>query len=108
MKDETESEVPMPEKNAECYNRVRFAMDDADGGLRFRRIGVEGGVYCEGVLKRLEAYLKKRPLRDIDMDRVREITSNCHPECGKELVRIIAEQKDFFCGRSEMAGRITA
>ena len=98
----------MPVVNAECYDRIRFAMDDADGSLRFRRIGVEGGVYCEEVLKRLEAYLKKRPLRDVDMDAVREITSNCHPECGKELVRIIAEQKTFFCGRSEMASRITA
>lgn len=98
----------MPDRNIECYNRIRFAMDDADGSLRFRRIGVEGGVYCEGVLKRLEAYLKERPLRDIDMDRVREITSNCHPECGKELVHTIAEQKNFFCGNDEPASRITA
>ncbi len=67
-----------PEQDAECYNRIRFAMDDADGSLRFRRIGVEGGVYCKGVLKRLEAYLKKRPLRDIDM--VADIAKRIGPD----------------------------
>ncbi|MBN1863539.1 MAG: hypothetical protein JW808_01425 [Victivallales bacterium] len=91
----------MPERDTECYNRIRFAIDDADGKLRFRRIGVEGGVFCEGVLKQLEAYLKERPLRDVDLKEVRSITSECRPDCGQELVRIIGEHKEFFCGRDE-------
>ena len=97
-----------PEQDAECYNRIRFAMDDADGSLRFRRIGVEGGMHCEGVLKELEVYLKERPLRDVDLNEVKRIASECRPGCGKELVRVIAEQKEFFCGKGEAAGRITA
>jgi len=98
----------MPDRDIECYNRIRFVMDDADGSLRFRRIGIEGKTFCEDILKQLEAYLMTRPLREVDLTEVRRIASKCRPGCGEELVRIISDQKTFFCGSRTPANRINA
>lgn len=87
-----------------CYNRIRFAMDDEDGWLRFRRISVEGEGVCGVNLQALEAYLAQRPLREIDLDEVRRITAGCHPQCGAEIIRVIAEQQAFFCRHLQAEG----
>lgn len=86
----------MSKRNTECYNRVRFVMDDADGTLRFRRLKLDGAPFCDDVLRRLETYLRARPLEAVDLEEVRRIAVECRSECAGELVHVIAEQKAFF------------
>lgn len=88
-----------------CYNRIRFTMDDADGHLRFRKLDLEGGPVCEGVLERLRKYLQGRPLREVDLAEVRRLTADCHSECGTELLRVIGDQKKLFCSESNSSDR---
>ncbi|MBN2713427.1 MAG: hypothetical protein JXR97_13485 [Planctomycetes bacterium] len=89
----------MTKQDDACYNHIRFVMDDADGYLHFRRISMDNSNFCASVIKQLEDYLKTRPLKDIEIGKVREIISRCRTGCGEDLVSIIEEQKEFFCNK---------
>jgi hypothetical protein len=87
-----------------CYNRIRFAIDDVDGALRFRRLDVTGESVRRETVAALEAYLNERPLGEVDLAEVRRITEGCGSACGEELIRVIGEQKALFCPRQVGSG----
>ncbi len=86
---------------SECYDRIRYTMSDDGGELRFTSFQITGGSRCQGVEQELKEYLLSRPLRDLDADRIMQVSCPGGRQCIETVARVVAEQQGFFAGEEE-------
>ncbi len=93
----------MIEDASECYDRIRYAMSDDGGELRFTSFQITGGTRCAGVEQELKEYLLSRPLLDLEVDKILQVRCPVGRQCIETIARVVTEQQSFFAGEKEEA-----
>ena len=93
----------MIEDDSECYDRIRYAMSDDGGELRFTSFQITGGTKCAGVEQELREYLFSCPLRDLKVDKILQVSCPVGRQCIETVARVVLEQQSFFAGEKEAA-----
>ena len=85
----------------ECYDRIRYTLSDESGELRFTSFQIIGGIECRGVERELKEYLLNRPLRELDTDKIMQVSCSGERQCIDTIAKVIAEQQSFFAAEEE-------
>ena len=80
----------------DCFNKVRFSLNDDTGVLRFETFDiVDLPDSCE-MVEELQDYLVGRPLADVDMDYLRGLRCSGDGECLRTTIRMVNEYQQLF------------
>jgi len=93
----------------ECYDNVRFSLGDESGELRFESFEIVGMPECQETADELTRYLLGRPLREVDLKRIRSMDCRGSGQCMATVASVIEEHQQMFgaAGRAETADRKT-
>jgi len=84
----------------DCKDRVRFSLSDKSGVLRFERFDIADKPECQRVLTALRDILLDRPLSEIDLAEIEQVTCPHGDECTRAVAKVIQDcQKTFTRGR---------
>jgi hypothetical protein len=84
-------QVPMiPE---DCYNKVRYSINDESGVLRFKEFDIVDPPDCHDFVEVLRRYLVGRPLADVDLNYLRELKCKGNAECMRTAIRVVEESR---------------
>ena len=84
----------------ECYDSIRFSLSDLSGQMRFESFDVVDMPDCENVAASLREYLVRRPLAEVDVERIRSMECDDRCTCLGEAARVVREQQRLF-GRTD-------
>jgi len=73
----------------DCRNKVRFALSDSTGALRFTDFDIVDAPECSQIAGTLKEYLLGRPLADLDLDHIRGLTCPGNGQCFRDIVGVI-------------------
>ena len=79
-----------------CYDSIRFSLSDLSGQMRFESFDIVEMPECQDVAARLRDYLVRRPLRQVDGQRIRSMECPGDCTCVAEVVRVVQEQQRLF------------
>lgn len=85
-------------EHSECMDRVKFTLSDDSGTLRFASFDIKQSGCCEEALNEIRTYLLSRPLDELDMDELKNMscpTGNLI--CLQSLANAVAEYQTIFC-----------
>jgi hypothetical protein len=77
----------------DCRNRVRFALSDSTGVLRFTDFDIVDAPECREVAKTLKAYLVGRPLAELDLDHIRGLSCGGNGQCVRDVADEIEDYR---------------
>ena len=80
----------------ECWDRVRWALSDRSGVLRFESFDVVDVPECGETACGIRRYLAGRTLAEVDTSQIREIGHNTHPLCAQVIAQMVAEAQETF------------
>ena len=80
----------------DCYDKVRFALSDKSGELRFVQFDIEQAPECASVVQQLRNILVNKRLADIDLAEIRRLSCPGSGQCIHTVVRIIDEHQERF------------
>ncbi len=80
----------------ECYDSIRFSLSDLSGRMRFESFDIVEMPECQDVAARLRDYLVRRPLRQVDGQRIRSMECPGDCTCVREVARGVREQQRLF------------
>ena len=80
----------------ECRNKVRCALSDATGQLRFESFDIVDAPECADTAQKIAQYLVGRPLAEVDPGRIRDIGRDGNPLCGRVVARLVEESQRTF------------
>ena len=73
----------------DCRNKVRFALSDSTGTLRFTDFDIVDAPECRGTAEALKEYVLGRPLAELDSDYVRRLTCAGNGRCILDIASVI-------------------
>ncbi len=82
----------------ECYDRIRFSLNDESGVLRFETFEIAGATECRNVEQELRAYLVGRSLAEIDLGYLRGLTCDENGVCLRTVIQLVEEHQKLFLG----------
>ena len=88
----------------ECRNKVRCAMSDRTGLLRFKSFDIVEAPECAGMTERIRCYLIGRALAEVDLGYIREIGHDGHALCCRVVAQLVAESQGVFLHRARVTG----
>ena len=77
----------------DCRNKVRFALSDSTGTLRFTDFGIVDAPECREVAGTLKEYLLGRPLAELDLDHIRRLTCPGNGQCIRDIANAIEDYR---------------
>ena len=77
------------EPAGDCRNKVRFALSDSTGALRFTDFDIVDAPECSQVKGTLKEYLLGRPLAELDLGYIRQMTCDGNGQCFRDIVSAI-------------------
>ena len=80
----------------ECYDSIRFSLSDLSGQMRFESFDVVDTPDCEDVAASLREYLVRRPLAEVNVERIRSMECDGRCTCLGEVARVVREQQRLF------------
>ena len=75
----------------DCRNRIRFALSDATGTLRFTCFDIVGAPECRETAETLRKYVLGRPLAEMDSDHIRRLTCSGNGRCMLDIAGVIED-----------------
>ena len=87
----------------ECRNKIRCAMSDKTGVLRFESFDIVDAPDCAETGDRIRQYLVGRALAEVDVGRIREIGGHGHPLCARVVAQLVTESQETFLHLSRRA-----
>lgn len=83
----------------DCYDKVRFALSDETGDLRFTSFDIINMPECFSLAETLRETLIGQRLADIDVEHIRRVSCPGNGQCMTTIVGIITEYQDRFIRR---------
>lgn len=80
----------------QCYDSIRFSLSDLSGQMRFEMFDIVDVPECQDVAARLRKYLVRRPLAQVDVQRIRSIECDDNCTCLAEVARVVRQQQRLF------------
>jgi len=80
----------------ECYDKIRFALSDETGDLRFTAFNIINMPECSQIAETLREKLIGRRLVDIDIAEIQSMTCPGNGQCMTAVVHVIREYQDLF------------
>ena len=80
----------------ECYDKVRVALSDETGELRFTDFDIINAPECGKLAEELRSKLLGQQLADIDVVEIQKMSCPGNGQCMEAIVNIIAEYQDRF------------
>lgn len=80
----------------ECRNKVRCALSDKTGQLRFESFDIVDAPECADTAEKIARYLVGRSLGDVDPGRIRDIGRDGNALCGRVVARMVEESQRTF------------
>ena len=80
----------------DCYDRLRFRLNDDSGVLRFMEFEILNPTRCRDVEETLREYLVGRALADVDLDYLRELTCTGSGECMQTVIHEVQKHQHLF------------
>ena len=84
----------------ECRSKIRCAMSDRTGQLRFENFNIVDAPDCAETADRIRHYLVGRALAETDTSYLREIGRDTHPLCGRVVAQLVTESQETFVQRT--------
>jgi len=85
----------------ECRNRVRCALSDETGVLRFREFDIVGAPECRETVATLRHYLVGRALAETDAGYIRELGRVTRLLCARVVAQLVEESQQTFIHRRQ-------
>ena len=82
----------------QCRDRIRCALSDRSGVLRFESFDIVDAPECEDVSYSVREYVIGRALAEVNVDHVRDLVGAEHPLCARTLAGLLAESQEMFGG----------
>ncbi len=82
----------------QCRDRIRCALSDRSGVLRFESFDIVDAPECEDIRYSVREYVIGRTLAEVDVHHVRKVVAAAHPLCARVLARLMAESQGIFAG----------
>ena len=79
------------EPAGDCRDKVRFSLSDSTGTLRFTDFDIVDAPECGQVAGTLKEYLLGRPLAELDLDHIRQMTCPGNGQCIRDIVSVIGD-----------------
>jgi len=83
----------------DCYDKVRFALSDETGEMRFTAFDIVNTPECSQLTETLRRILIDRRLADIDVAEIQGMSCPGNGQCMTTIVRIITEYQERFLRR---------
>ncbi|MFC1782956.1 hypothetical protein ACFL02_05155 [Planctomycetota bacterium] len=80
----------------DCDDKVRFALSDKTGELRFTNFDIVGVPECVNVIEKLRVFLLNQKLADIDITEIIKMPCPGNGQCIQTIVRVIEEYQGRF------------
>jgi len=80
----------------DCYDRVRYSLSDEGGVLRFKAFDIVDTPDCRHIVDMLREHLVGRPLSEVDLDYLRELTCEGNGACMRTAIRVVEESQHLF------------
>ena len=80
----------------ECYDSIRFSLSDLSGRMRFESFDVVDMPEYKGAAASLTEYLLRRPLAEVDVERIRSMECDGRCTCLGEVAPVVGEQQRLF------------
>jgi hypothetical protein len=93
-----DGEPRVAEDARDCYERIRYTMNDDTGELRFTSFRILGGAECREVERTLKEYLLSRPLRDLEASRIKRMECPRGRQCIETMAQTVAELQSLVAG----------
>lgn len=81
------------EPAGDCRDKVRFALSDSTGTLRFTDFDIVDAPECREVAQKLRGQLLGRPLADLDLDYIRGLSCGGNGQCIRDIVSVIEDHR---------------
>jgi len=81
---------------SECRERIRCAMSDRTGVLRFEGFDIVDAPRCAETAEKIRSYLVGRALAEVDAARIRRIGTEPDDPCARVVARMVAESQAIF------------
>jgi hypothetical protein len=79
-----------------CADRIRYTLSDATGKLAFSSFAFVGDGACPTAEETLRTYLVGRPLANVDLKIVEQLSCANGQGCFAQIAAVIREHQDFF------------
>lgn len=87
----------------DCRNKVRFALSDSTGTLRFTDFDIVDAPECRDTAEALRQYVLGRPLAELDSDYIRQMTCAGNGQCICDIAGVIEDYRILLLPGSEEA-----
>jgi hypothetical protein len=77
------------EPAGDCRDKVRFRLSDSTGALRFTEFDIVDAPECGRIAGALRDYLLGRPLAEIDLGHIRQMTCAGNGQCIRDIAGVI-------------------
>jgi hypothetical protein len=84
------------EPAGECRNKVRFALSDSTGTLRFTDFDIVDAPECRDTAEALKEYVLGQPLAELDSDRIRQMTCAGNGQCMLDIAGVIEDYRSIL------------
>ena len=88
----------------ECRRKVRCAMSDRTGVLRFESFDIVDAPACAGTAQSIGRYLVGRALAEVDIARIREMGRDGDTVCARVVSQMVAESQAAFGHAGQLPG----
>jgi len=88
----------------ECRSKVRCAMSDRSGVLRFESFDIVDAPERAGTAQTIHRYLVGRALAEADTERIREMGRDGDVLCARVVAQLVAESQAVFGHDGPLAG----
>ena len=80
----------------QCRDRVRSALSDRTGVLRFESFDIVDAPDCADTAATLRHYLVGRGLAEVDAGHIRQVGRVTHPLCARVIAQLVQESQETF------------
>ena len=80
----------------DCRDKIRFALSDESGELRFTSFDIVDMPECQDLARALQEYLLDRPLAEVDLDYLVGLRCRANGECVQGMIRMVDEYQAMF------------
>lgn len=87
--------------STECNDKIRFSLSDESGALRFDSFAITDAPRCRDMERKLQSHLVGRPLSEVDIGYLRNLTCDGDGSCMKAVIQVIKKHQELFLGAGD-------
>lgn len=87
----------------ECRDKVRCAMSDKTGVLRFEGFDIVDTPECAETAAKIRKYLVGRALAEVDVRRIRDMGCDGDSLCARVVAQMVAESQAIFVHKAPVS-----